>query len=139
MPRHPKSERFHAILAELGELHDKKQADYGRGDDPFANIRGSLDWGIPPHVGALLRMNDKVRRLQTWVANGTLANEGAEDSMRDIAVYAVIALVLLEDETTKENASENKGIADPGLAAAAGDPTEWIKSFPPAKERESFR
>lgn len=100
MPRHPKSERFHAILKELGDLHDKKQQDYGRSDDPFANIRASLDWGIPPHVGALLRMNDKVRRLQSWIVNGTLANEGAEDSMRDIAVYAIIALVLHE-ETTK--------------------------------------
>lgn len=98
MPRHPKSARFHAILAELGELHDKKQADYGRGDDPFANINASMEWGIPPHVGALLRMNDKVRRLQAWVQNGKLENEGAEDSMRDIAVYAIIALVLHEEE-----------------------------------------
>lgn len=97
MPRHPKSERFHEILKELGELHDKKQADYGRDNDPFANINASLDWAIPPHVGALLRMNDKVRRLQSWVVNGHLSNEGAEDSMRDIAVYAVIALVLLEE------------------------------------------
>lgn len=97
MPRHPKSERFHAILKELGDLHDKKQQDYGRSDDPFANITASLDWGIPPHVGSLLRMNDKVRRLQSWVKNGHLANEGAADSMRDIAVYAIIALVQLEE------------------------------------------
>lgn len=96
--RNPKSERFHQILQELGELHDRKQRDYGRATDPFANIRASEDWGIKPHVGALLRMNDKVRRLQSWIINGNLANEGAEDSMRDIAVYAIIALVLLEDE-----------------------------------------
>lgn len=97
MPRHPKSERFHAILKELGDLHDKKQQDYGRSDDPFSNITASQDWGIPPHVGSLLRMNDKVRRLQSWVVNGKLANEGAQDSMRDIAVYAIIALVQLEE------------------------------------------
>lgn len=94
--RHPKSERFHEILKELGDLHDRKQADYGRDDDPFANITASRDWGIPPHVGSLMRLNDKVRRLQAWVRNGHLANEGAEDSIRDIAVYAVITLVQLE-------------------------------------------
>lgn len=96
MNRHPKSERFHAILSELGALHNKKQKDYGRDDDPFANITASRDWGISPVVGALLRMNDKVRRLQAFVRNGSLANESAEDSMRDIAVYAIMALVELE-------------------------------------------
>lgn len=100
--RHPKSERFHAILKELGDLFDKKNQDYGADTDPFANVTASTDWNIPPHVGALLRMNDKVRRLQAWVRNGYLANEGAEDSMRDIAVYAIIALVLLEQSAQAE-------------------------------------
>src|SRR5690242_20476207 len=45
MSRHPNSQRFHDILAELGELHDRKQADYGRGDDPFANVRASEEIG----------------------------------------------------------------------------------------------
>lgn len=96
MHRHPKSQRFHEVLKELGDLHDRKQADYGQPDDPFANITASREWGIPPHVGSLLRMNDKVQRLKAWVTKGTLANEGAEDSIRDIAVYAIIALVQLE-------------------------------------------
>lgn len=96
--RHPNSERFHAILREHAELHDKKQADYGRGDDPFANIRASDEWGIKPWVGAMIRLNDKVRRLQGFALKGSLANESVEDSLRDIAVYATIALVLYEQE-----------------------------------------
>lgn len=96
--RHPKSQRFHEILHELGALHDKKQRDYGNDNDPFANVTASTDWGIKPHVGALLRMNDKVQRLKQWIKTGTLANEGAHDSLRDIAVYAIIALVLDETE-----------------------------------------
>jgi hypothetical protein len=99
--RHPNSARFHAILGELGELHDRKQADYGRGDDPFANVRASTDWGVPSWVGALIRLNDKVKRLQSLAQKGSLANESAEDSMRDIAVYACIALVLYEQESKK--------------------------------------
>jgi hypothetical protein len=96
--RHPNSARFHEILTELGALHDRKQQDYGSGSDPFANVRASTDWGIPPYVGALVRLNDKVKRLQAFARKGSLANESAEDSMRDIAVYAVIALVLYEQE-----------------------------------------
>jgi len=82
----------------LGTLHDRKQRDYGKDDDPFANVRASSEWGMPEWVGAMLRLTDKVRRLQALRANGRLANESAEDSMRDIAVYAIIALVLFEEE-----------------------------------------
>ena len=98
MPRHPNSKRFHELLKEIGELHDRKQEDYGSDDDPFANLRGSEKWGIPAWLGALVRLNDKVVRLQAFARKRKLANESAEDSMRDIAVYAIIALVLYEQE-----------------------------------------
>src|SRR5271165_148252 len=51
--RHPNSARFHQLLGEIGTLHDLKQVDYGRGDDPFANVRSSQEWGVAPWVGAL--------------------------------------------------------------------------------------
>ena len=94
--QHAGSRRFHELLKELGDLHDKKQADYGKAGDPFANVRASGEWGIKPWVGAMVRLNDKVRRLQTLARKGQLKNESAMDSMRDIAVYAIIALVLYE-------------------------------------------
>lgn len=105
MTRHPNSARFHEILKELADLHDKKQADYGRGDDPFANVRASLEWGVPGWVGALIRGNDKIRRLQALLINGKLENESAEDSLRDLAVYAIIALVLFEQEKNNDGRS----------------------------------
>lgn len=92
------SERFHQLLETIGQLHDKKQADYGRPNDPFANVRASEDFGVPGWVGALVRANDKMRRLQTAANGGTLSNEGVEDSLMDLAVYALIALVLYEEE-----------------------------------------
>jgi hypothetical protein len=98
--RHPNSQRFHELLKEAGELHDKKQTDYGRGDDPFANVRSSSEWGVPAWVGAMVRLNDKVRRLQALATKGSLANEAAIDSMMDIAVYALIARVLYEQENS---------------------------------------
>lgn len=93
--------RFHALLDEIGRLHDKKQADYGAEGDPFANVRASQEWGVPAWVGALVRLNDKVHRLKQFAQRGTLANESAEDSMLDIAVYALIALVLYREAAAK--------------------------------------
>ena len=90
--------RFHALLKEIGDLHDKKQADYGRADDPFANVRGSSEWGVDPWIGSLIRATDKVKRLQKAARGGALENESVEDSMMDLAVYALIALILYREE-----------------------------------------
>ena len=95
--RHPSSQLFHGLLDEAGRLHDRKQQDYGADDDPFANVRASSTWGVPGWVGALIRLNDKVVRLQRFARDGELANESAIDSMTDIAVYALIARVLYEE------------------------------------------
>lgn len=89
--------RFHALLEEIGLLHDRKQMDYGSKIDPFANVRASEEWGIPGWVGGLMRLNDKVHRLKQFAQRGVLANESAEDSMLDIAVYALISLVLYRE------------------------------------------
>lgn len=92
--RHPASEAFHAVLKQLGDLHDKKQLDYGTSSDPFHNVRSAGEWNIDPWVGAMVRASDKIRRLQSYNNNGMLANEGVEDAFMDLAVYAIIALLL---------------------------------------------
>lgn len=97
---HPNSQKLHDLLKEAGDLHDSKQVDYGTPTDPFNNLVGSLDWGIEPWIGACVRMNDKVKRLQAYVRNGSLKHESARDSLMDIAVYALIAIVLLEGENS---------------------------------------
>jgi len=90
--------RFHALLKEIGALHDRKQQDYGSNSDPFANVRASQEWGVAPWIGALVRLNDKVHRLKRFAAKGSLANESAEDSMLDVAVYSLIALLLYREQ-----------------------------------------
>ena len=92
------AEKFHALLREMGELHDRKQADYGTDDDPFANVRAASDWGVPAWVGAMIRATDKVRRLMKLARGRRLENECARDSFLDLAVYAIIALLLWEEE-----------------------------------------
>lgn len=89
--------RFHAELQKMGELHDKKQEDYGTDGDPFANVRSSEDFGVPAWLGAIIRLNDKVTRIKSFAKKGVLANEALEDSFDDIAVYAIIAKVLYRE------------------------------------------
>lgn len=104
------SARFHELLKIIGDLHDRKQEDYGRVNDPFANLRGSQEFGIKPWVGALMRGNDKMRRLQKAAQGGTMANESVEDSMMDLAVYALISLVLWEEDLSLTNAIKSNEI-----------------------------
>lgn len=93
--------RFHALLKEIAGLHAKKQADYGRGADTLANVRAAADFGIPAWVGAILRANDKMHRIQSFVLNGNLKNESLEDSLMDGAVYHLIALILYRELAAK--------------------------------------
>lgn len=92
---------FHKVIDEIVALHDKKQADYGRTDigDPFANVRASEDFGIDGWVGAVIRANDKMRRLQKAARQGpqSLKNESVEDSLMDMAAYSIIALCLFRE------------------------------------------
>lgn len=90
--------RFAAVLKELQEMHDRKQEDYGKAGDPFSNIRSSEDFGIPGWTGALVRGNDKMRRLQKAASGHALRNESVEDSLLDLAVYAIVALILYREE-----------------------------------------
>lgn len=95
---HPSNLRFLELLDEMRELSARKQADYGRSNDPFANVRASEDFGIPGWVGSVMRMNDKMRRLQAAARGSSLKNESVVDSLIDVAVYALISLVLYEQE-----------------------------------------
>lgn len=95
--RHIASERVHQILREAGRMHDQKSLDYGVDGDPFKNVRNSEDFGVPAWVGASIRLNDKVKRLQTFAQKGELKYESVADSFMDLIVYAAIGLVLFEE------------------------------------------
>lgn len=94
-PGHPE---FLRLLAEMKELHQRKAADYGRGADQFANVRAGAEFGVPAWVGVMIRANDKMHRVKSFLQNGSLKNESVEDSLKDLAAYALIALVLYREE-----------------------------------------
>lgn len=89
--------KFLAILDEIRDMHERKGADYGTDRDGYANVRSSEEFGIPAWEGAILRANDKMSRLKTFCVKRTLKNEGVEDTLLDLATYAVIALRLFRE------------------------------------------
>lgn len=91
--------RFADKLFKMWELHCKKGNDYGSGEDFLANLRASERFGIPAWIGALVRANDKIIRLENAAKGVELANESVEDGFMDLACYALLALILFEEET----------------------------------------
>jgi hypothetical protein len=84
-------EAFSIILEKMLVTFVKKHKDYGKG-----NI---LDTG---ELGIIFRINDKLRRLQHLQQTSNLPeNESINDTWLDIAVYAVIAILLRTGEFEK--------------------------------------
>jgi len=100
-------ENFEKVLAEMAALHHKKNKDYGTDEDPFANVRASEEFGIPDWLGSIVRANDKMTRLKTFARKRHLANETVEDSLLDLANYAVIALVLYRQSEISHGGAES--------------------------------
>lgn len=77
-------EAFETLCEELTEIFIQKHKDYGKN-----NI---LDTG---ELGIVFRVNDKLSRLKNLLASGKKpTNESLEETWHDIAVYAIIALLL---------------------------------------------
>lgn len=91
---------FYTALAEVASLHSRKTRDYGVASDPFANLRASKEFSIPPWLGAVLRANDKMARIKSFANKGVLENESVRDSLVDMATYFVIATALYDEENT---------------------------------------
>ena len=96
--------RFKQLLDDMWDMHCRKGNDYGRkaiadgsGEDFLANLRASETYGVPAWIGALIRGNDKMIRLENAAKGVTLANESVEDSLMDLACYALLSLILYRE------------------------------------------
>lgn len=100
------SERFYQLLDEARSLHERKNAGYaGVGnDDPLANFREAENWGVTPFTGAMVRMGDKYKRIQNLLKDprNDQVGESIIDSLKDLAAYALIGIVLYEQERDPE-------------------------------------
>ena len=69
-----------------------KNADYCHGEDPYKNFRSSQIFGISPIHGILMRVMDKIERINTFASKGILEvkDESFADSCEDIINYMVL-------------------------------------------------
>ena len=93
---------FDALLREIKTLHDSKGADYESDGVEYSNLTAAEQWGIPAWKYAMNRVDEKLNRLKSYAQGSTLQHEVARDSMIDIAVLSLIAIVLKERAETKQ-------------------------------------
>lgn len=80
-------------------LIKRKNQDYcGSGDDPFANFRQAATVGVDPLAGLVVRLLDKVSRVQSFFQNGDLKNESLDDAFLDLIGYSCLALGMLNEK-----------------------------------------
>jgi len=91
------------------ETMKRKNADYSAGEDPLRNFRNAEVYGTDPVTGILIRIGDKMQRVQSFVTIGSLkvSEESAIDSIDDAINYLILAKgLLVERAKMKSSQSE---------------------------------
>jgi hypothetical protein len=88
---------FESALIEMVKINRKKRQDYALDGDPFSNFHMTSSLmsmpGFGPLESVLFNVAQKFARLTALRTNGRMdqpANEGVEDTYKDMAVYATI-------------------------------------------------
>ena len=118
--RHPDSQRFHDLLREVGELHDRKQATYGRPDSPFENYLTSAEIAIQPWRYVVARVREKMTRLQALTKDLNTDEDAVSEELKDIAACSLIAIVLMERAA---GSPSKKALSREEITAILGDET----------------
>lgn len=89
---------FHGVAEQIADLLEKKNSDYGSSYDQTRKEFGFNSF--------LIRITDKINRLKSLTMNKNekeqqVTDESIEDTIRDIAGFSILELVLREKE--KEN------------------------------------
>lgn len=106
---------------DLLKLHDEtcaktraimvaKNNDYSggtRAPDALANFKSAHALELHPVTGLLLRMQDKMMRVKSFVADGALkvSGETVEDAFDDMVNYAILGKALLREERLLQEAT----------------------------------
>ena len=85
-------EQYKTIQEEALSLFKRKNHDYG---DAFA------DYGT---IGVLVRMGDKIRRLQSIEKNkiSLIHDESLRDTLIDLHNYSAMAIMLMDEKCTDD-------------------------------------
>jgi hypothetical protein len=87
--RNPK---FHAFLAEMAQIHDKKSHDYAKDSNFYSNFEeAAATAGISVDAVFMTLIGVKLARLRELMASGKIPNEESlYDTRLDLAVYTAL-------------------------------------------------
>lgn len=81
------------------EISRRKNTDYAGNGDAFKNFRASEAFGVSVPMAIMVRMSDKMARVGNLLKQkGEVKDERIEDTLSDLANYAMILKVFLENE-----------------------------------------
>jgi hypothetical protein len=87
------------ILYNMQSVYEAKDNDYSATGLPMGNLRKCEDAGIEAWRGCLVRIGDKMSRLENFLKEKEylVISEKAEDTVVDLANYAILMSCLLEE------------------------------------------
>lgn len=82
-----RTEEFRQIVNEMADLYARKNEDYG---DSFAEVFKKLG-----PTSALVPLWNKTQRATTLIQKGEGNFESVEDTLKDLACYAIMGLIAM--------------------------------------------
>ena len=94
-----KDETALSILDNMQAVYEAKDNDYSATGLPMGNLRKCEEAGIDAWRGCLVRIGDKMSRLENFLKEKEylVISEKAEDTVIDLANYAILMSCLLEE------------------------------------------
>jgi hypothetical protein len=88
-----------SILDNMQSVYEAKDNDYSATGLPMGNLRKCEDAGIDAWRGCLVRIGDKMSRLENFLKEKEylVISEKAEDTVIDLANYAILMACLIEE------------------------------------------
>ena len=117
-----RNKEFDDVLDELKRLHDAKNHDYATDENPYKNLEKVLSIGIEPWRGIVIRLMDKFSRLEEYCVKGefSIKSEGLEDTLKDISVYSLLAMILFRKEQKQAESYDVDRDNGLGISLTAG-------------------
>lgn len=98
-----RQEEYFKLLDELADLTRRKRAGYSPGADPYRNFRGSEAFGVSPVIGILIRVQDKIARAASLLADpdNDMVGETIEETLIDAGNYPLLAVAMMRADRKK--------------------------------------
>lgn len=95
--------QFYELLIKMAQIHDEKNSDYAKLDEPFSNFKRCEEFSVQSWIGSMVRMSDKWSRLVELTRKyqegkgPTVKDESLKDTLIDLANYSLICYILFEE------------------------------------------